>query len=288
MELFSAARLVLGATLVITASAPVFAQTPPVFAPSGPWAIKGDDGRCLLSRSFSDGADTLTVQFEGWPSLWNLEMSIADTHRGGRYVTGETDLRLADDKPPIAGRVFESFDSTDGVHRVHQGSVGRAEMPRIAAAGAVTFAPEAGHYVTIEMPKLGGAFAVLKQCEDALFASSGLPIEALAAMKTMPMQRDVDYTRQPVTMTRADAGDLEDVGFASITVSPAGAPTACNILHRAKSDVLNATLCEGMKHKFDPARDAAGRPVAGVVFVVERWQRGIHEMIRRRPMSLRD
>lgn len=273
MKVVNMARIALAALTAMASSSPSLAQTPPVFAPSGPWTVKGDDGRCLLSRSFSNGTDTLTVQIEGWPSFWNLEMSIADTHRGGGYVTGNTDLRPADDKPPITHRMFESFDSSDGIHRVHQGDVGWAELPRIAAAGALTVAPDGGHYVTIQMSRMVGAVAVLQQCEDALLANSGLPVEALAAMKTMPMQKDVDYTDLPVTAAKAKTGDLEDVGFASITVSATGKPMACNILHRAKSDVLNTALCEGMKHKFDPARDAAGKPVPGVVFVVERWNR---------------
>lgn len=215
------------------------------------------------------------MQIEAWPTFQNLEMSISDSHRTGKYVVDNSDLRFADSQPPIFNRSIESFDSTDGVHRVHHGSLGRPELARIAADGAVTLAPEAAHYITIQMPRLAGAAALLKQCEDALFATAGLPVGALAAMKTMPAELGIDYAKPPVTVTRAGNGDLEDVGFAGIIVSPAGIPTRCNILHRAKSDLLNAALCGGMKSKFDPARDASGHPVLGVAFVVKRWNRFI-------------
>lgn len=253
--------------------APSSAEPPAAFAPSGAWRISGDDGRCLLSRGFSDGTNAIAVQLEAWPTFGNLMLSVTDTNRLGTYVIGDTDLRFADGQPPVTHRMMESFDSTDGVHRVHQGTIDRKEVARIAEDGAVTLAPDGSRYVTLRIPKLAGAVAVLAQCENLLLASAGLSVDQIKAIRTMPLQRGIDYTRLPASIAQASKGDLEDVGFAAIVVSPAGRPTACNILHRAKSDVLNAELCEGMKAKFDPARDARGQPVIGIDFVLRRWER---------------
>ncbi len=268
-------------------AAPVSAEPPAAFAPSGAWRVSGDDGRCLLSRSFSDGTNAIAVQLEAWPSFINLMLSVTDTNRLGTYVIGDTDLRFADDKPPVTHRMMESFDSTDGLHRVHMGTIDRKEVARIADVGAVTLAPDGSHYISLQIPKLAGAVAVLAQCENLLLASAGLSVDQIKAMKTMPMQLGIDYTRLPASITQASKGDLEDVGFAGIVVSPAGRPTACNILHRAKSDVLNGELCEGMRAKFDPARNAQGQPVAGVVFVIRRWERFMRNGFMRDPQPLR-
>jgi hypothetical protein len=260
--------------LVGILATPLSAEPPALFAPTTPWAVNGDDGRCRLSRTFSDGARLIELTLEEMPLALNLRLSLRDTDRAGKYVLSDTDLRFDDSQPPVRKRMIESFDSIDGIHRVHAASIGRKELDRVSAAGALTLAPHGHDYVSLRMPNLAGALSVLNRCEDVVIGSAGLTPEQLRAIKTMAWPIVHGESKPPAYITHADKGDLEDIALAGVTVSPAGLPTDCKMIHRAKSSTLDGDLCaHALAQKYDPALDAQGHPITGIYFAVRTWQR---------------
>ena len=69
------------------------------------------------------------------------------------------------------------------------------------------------------------------------------------------------------------SGEEGRVGF-EISVDAKGAVTGCRVTESSGSAVLDSATCDAMRAmaRFAPARDAAGRPVAGVFKRATRWR----------------
>ncbi|BCA61696.1 hypothetical protein HMP09_0930 [Sphingomonas sp. HMP9] len=113
------------------------------------------------------------------------------------------------------------------------------------------------------------AFAVL-----ALFAG-GLPAEAAPERAEPKPLSELATLFGPDAYPPAAATMQEDgMVVAALAIDPQGAVTGCRIVTSSKSMSLDAATCRiitGRTTSFSPARDAAGRPVAGSYDLKVRW-----------------
>ena len=266
----------LAALAVTTAHAAPVSPNPAIaLTPSGKWAVEGNDGRCILSRGFTAGTDSLILTIEPLPLSSTIELSLKTTARVGAYIRKPSTLSSEDGRSPVAPEM-ESFDSTDGVHRVHRFSIRRLDLDSASAHGAMTVASAETGELHLTLPQLPQALAALDRCVRTIVDNVGLAPADVAKIAQPPKPPMMLFRVADGYATAAEQGDLEDEAVSRYLIDAKGVATACGVIHAAQSQSLNNGACTfmGMKgFNFSPARDTDGKPVSGLFFERNRWHR---------------
>lgn len=261
----------IAAILLEASSPPVYPVV--VYSPTGSWSVNGEDGRCVLTRSFITGADKLEFVLEALPAE-NLVFAVKDKGRTGVYSVSYTDIVFGADKRIASQRMIESFDSSDNKYRLHRGEIDREELTRAVGGGRIELSLNGSRNVRIEVPGLGAALTALYKCEDLTLSKAAAFVPGIENMKISPKLITVPEYSSPNFVRLSETGDLEDIAIGVLGVSPKGVPTSCVLVHRATSALLNDSVCKrGMKDRFSPAKNSEGKSVAGTYFITRRWDR---------------
>lgn len=260
----------LALTVLILAPSPMNASGPPPLLPAGKWAMSGENGRCILSRTFSEGSQPITLSIEPLPLDDRLDLIVKTRQRTGRVVGRWASIELGG--AVVKKRLF-SFDSSDGIHRVHRLEVVRNDLNHAGQSGMVRLAGLDDTGKTFALPGLGPALEVLHQCEQAIIENVGLSKEEIQAIERHAKEPQVLTGYGPKYYELSANGDLEDVAISRYIVSSDGKAGNCGIIHAAKSDWLNQRACSGWPEKFRPATDRNGKKVRGLYFERIRWMR---------------
>lgn len=237
------------------------------FAPIGKWTLAGEDGRCTLSRNFSNGGANVTLVFEPLPRTGKLDVNLH---------SGESGTAFARARGSIDGgksRDLEAFATAGDSHRIDRLNAERADFA--AAAANDTFVLNLPtRRMTFSIPKFANALAALDGCERALSENVGLSAAEVAAIAREAAFPQMLYRVYDGYQRDAAAADLEDEARARYIVASDGAVIECGLTHKAKDERLNRQSCGLLSGpKFTAARDAAGKPVKGIIFERSRWNR---------------
>jgi len=257
-------------------AAPV-GPNPPAIAltPSGKWTVEGNDGRCILSHGFTASAETVTLAIEPLPLSPTIELSLKTTSRVGAYVRKPSSLDFDDGQSPLAPDM-ESFDSTDGIHRVHRVSIRRVDLDRASTHGTMTVTSAETGELQLTLPQAPQALAALDRCVRTIIDNVGLAPSDAAKIAQPPKPPVMLFRVAEGYARNAEQGDLEDEAVSRYLIDAKGVATACGVIHAAQSQFLNNGTCTFMAMKgfnFSPARDAAGKPVNGLFFERNRFRR---------------
>jgi hypothetical protein len=253
---------------------PPAAQAPPPQAPR--WHVDGGGDRCLLTRPF-DAATTVILRV--FPLSGDYELMLARADWPGSAA------RVADGATIVLSPDMKRFERRGAV--VPLGAeVGKAIAfgglpPDFVSALAVakTLSVAAGGRALAELPVPGSAKAALdalRQCEAVKAVDWGADPAAFQPGGALP---------KPV----GDPGkwlDIRDIGAPNtwsafgagaafrLVVGPAGTVERCDVLEASLNSALRANGCKSLTAhaRYEPARDAQGRPVRAVLVYSTSYQ----------------
>jgi hypothetical protein len=275
-------KLVFGcAAACLVAASAAEAQDATVFRPAGGWTADYGDDYCRLIRTYSDGHDEVSLAFErtqpGAPMRLIMVGDGIKTFRGAdqigfaftpagnaaksRYVRSET----AD------GKQYLNYDPD--THAAYTFTPGAPPPPydrtaeQTTAGGITGLALNEGltDPVRFETGSLKAPITALQACADDLLSEWGLDP---AKHKTMTAPAMLAPGGDPVlpqgTIPFGEFGKLGGgANQVRLTIGADGKPTACTIYSPTLAQNLNERICSlAMKASFQPAKDAAGQPMA--------------------------
>lgn len=269
--------------LALASAAQAQAQAgPSVFRPAGNWTADFGDDYCRLSRSFTDGKDTVSLALERLkPGAQTGLILVGDgikAFRGADQI-GYTLLPGQAERSalPVRSR------TADGKQYLNLGTVtltpftppapGTPPAPppmydraaeQAAGKGITAIALTKGMTTParIETGELGAPIQVLQECADDLVKSWGVDPKSTAAM---PVGGGAGWLPQgtiPYYDFAKMAGGANQV---RLMIDAAGKPTKCAIYQPTLGAALNDKICSLLmaNGKFMPAKNAAGEAVAG-------------------------
>jgi len=276
-------------TLATLAAAPVAqAQEAAPFRLSSQWAVDFGDDYCRLAGNFSNGKDEIALAMERiQPGAFLRLMLAGDAIRPFRRAT-ELGYHFEPSGASQKSAYFKT-QSPDGTEYLFLDNLtlapvvftppapGQPPAPpplysrqgeQDTARGISAFRIDEGlvNPVRIETGQLRAAIAVLQECADDLVKSWGLDAEK---HKTLTVPAIPNFSPEgwlpqgmiPFGEFGKFAGNANQV---RMLIDANGKPTACTIHTPRLDEALNERICSTLMQKasFQPAKDAAGAPMA--------------------------
>ncbi len=278
-----------GLTLAPVAQAQ--AQGEAVFRGSGGWTADYGDDYCRLIRNFTDGTRTMSLALERLQPGDRVRLiAVGDgmrPFRGAEQIayqflpTGASGKARYVRSDTADGKQLVSFDPVTLAQPAPftppaPGTAPAAPPPysrtdELAAARAITgvlLTEGLTSPVRIETGSLGAAIGALQACADDLLKVWGLDPEKHKTMTAVAMLNpnpDGVLPRDTIPF-----GEFEKFGGGAnqvrLLIGADGKVTGCSIYSPRLSQTLNDRICALAKERatFQPAKDAAGQPMASV------------------------
>jgi len=259
------------AIVTALASLALSAEAPTMLEPKGPWVVDGEEGLCLLARSYDTPTGALTIGFEPVATQDRMEVLMKYPATGNDYIRrGQATLTLLPENVPVSAS-FSSFMAGKG-RRSLRLSVSRSVYDNMPKATALSISADKSFVLALRNP--GGAVAALQKCETALLQHWGIDSVALAAAKTPAHIADVVKWFTPSAYPKdALAHHFSGRVVAILSVNELGTVQNCRVVVSSRNDSLDQGTCGiVMRHqRISPALDAAGKPVASWLILPVRW-----------------
>jgi TonB family protein len=258
--------LALAAALVASPIAAAAQQQPPAPAaparPPGPWQVDWGQYYCSMIRRSEPGRPFHTA-FVMTPG--GTATGVTLVPEAGQQAPGDVDTLVL-----LPGGAPMHVSSNDDRRRERRITLIRYYgLPpgfRDALSGARELQLRHGDQVraTVPLGGIGNALASLRQCSATVSREWGLDEAALAALSRRPTTTNAlglevnDYPE--AALRTATQGQVT----ARVGVSAEGRATECAIVASSGSPAIDNTVCHVAmtRGRYDPALDAAGRPVA--------------------------
>jgi len=249
------------------------AAEPPVPTPPSAaaprWHVDGSGDRCILTRPL-DPATTVILRVLPLSGDYELMLARADWPAGTARVADGADIVL--------------FPQVDGFKRrgamvALGGELGKAVAfsglpPQFLTAfgAAKTLAVGAGGKQFVELPvpaSAKSAVEALRRCEEVKAVDWGADPAAFGPGGTLP--KPIGNTSK--WLDERDLGAVNtwrDFGAGAafrLTVGPDGKVEKCDVLEASPNSGLRANGCKSLiaHGRYEPAKDAAGKPVRSVL-----------------------
>lgn len=273
--------------LLATALVPVGARAEQagaiVLEPSSAWNATYEDGRCRLSRMFGSEGQQHALVFEQTAPEARFFMSVAGPAMAAindglplRLAFGpggaESDQTVAKERNPEFGAVLFLKDIDLRPADPAEVEVGAG----LAATGARIDVDAAAPLRQVSLTQgkqqlvfrtgpLAAPFGVLNDCTAHILSTWGIDPEAQRTAqrgtRLLDPQKAARKVRETYPLQSLMQGRGGVVGVA-ILVDDAGTPSECRVTNDSGDRTLNAVACEAlMKARYDPALDAAGKPM---------------------------
>jgi hypothetical protein len=276
--------LLAAAALLLAAPATQAQEAEIVFRPSGSWTADYGDDYCRLIRTFSDGQREMSLAFErlqpgafvrlivvgeGMRPFRNADQigyafQPSGSSGKARYVRSET----PDGKP------FVSFDPVTLAPLAFTPGVPPPLYDRAkeldAARGITGFLLTEGLIspVRVETGSLRAPVEALQACADDLLTVWGLDADKHKTMTALPVM--IPNPQGVLPQGTVPFGEFGKLGGGAnqvrLLIGADGKVTGCAIYSPSLSETLNTRICElaSQRAAFEPAKDAAGQPMASV------------------------
>jgi hypothetical protein len=269
------------------------AASPPVRAlePSSQWVLDYAEERCTLTRNFGSGENSLLLQIDSFGSWNGFRMTLigkavpranVPSGKGGFRLTRDEKSRDAalllgiagKDKLPAASFTVEfvpSVDLRDWQRLSDEEKAAyavRVEQPQSSfdrSVETIWVAFGRGKPVDLHVGSMAGPLAAMRACVDDLYKSWKLdPV----------VQRSLSRLARPLPSTvrhvQADYPGAPLMNGASafvpvrLLVDADGRAGSCVVQSATPDAPFRQAVCDNLAGKFEPARDAAGKPVASM------------------------
>lgn len=125
--------------------------------------------------------------------------------------------------------------------------------------------------VVLQTGPLDQLFAVMRTCTDDLATNWGLDAEKIRHWQQSPKAQTDSWRKAAGAITHDSPAKAASMGNMAILrvrqiVDEQGVPGECTLLRATKGDDFGRNVCRNLSQvRFDPAIDADGQPMAGVV-----------------------
>lgn len=262
---------------------------------TSPWNMHYADDGCQLLRQFGTGADRVILSLERYEPTSGFRVTLAGRplasaqnkeHVALRFGPDSTGSRmkitvgnLGEFEPALFGETsLYDDDSTEAIARRAEeqnglpparmtwGQIAEQENARAKAIPWIAVDLTKSRRVVLETGNLQQPLSALRACTDNLVKSWGLDPVEQATLASPPVPRTnpgkwigtYDY---PVEMSRQGKQALIQV---RLMVDANGDVSSCHIQQSTRLKAFDDLTCKVLtkRAKFEPARDAAGKPVA--------------------------
>lgn len=282
---------VLGLACYAVIPAPLLAKEPLRLAPSSKWHVNYGKDSCRLARSFGTGDDEVLLTLDRFQPGPMIYLTLIGRPVGVRGTTREMTLQfgpvepkqersfsvgsLSGGKPAvIVDRSLLFVDGGpewNGTDTVQPPEERGRKLPAIDPAryASVTYLAvdiRGKRPLVLETGSIVAAEAVLAACTDDLLSGWGIDVAAHRSLSRFatPKGSPGDWlTSNDYPMTMLFGGNQANVDFRLI-VDETGKPKSCHIQQSTRPEAFDSAVCKGIMRRaaFEPALDAAGKPVA--------------------------
>lgn len=263
-------RFPLLALAALSTATPALAAPAHVATPAAPWEASSEGGVCRVQRSFEAGGKPHLIILEqnapgpavgialAGPSLGDLRsdsplrVSFAADHGGFDKKARIEPNREYGNVAILQGVWLDTNkpDPTAGGGRIDTATAEGVEQITVSQGGdAVTFATGS----------LANAARDLNDCTAQIMRGWGLDPLAQYALSQAVTADEAKFEYPRIAARNLRSGPVEAVAL----VDAAGKATDCRIIISSGHADIDAATCAAMtKARYNPARDAAGAPVA--------------------------
>lgn len=300
-------------SLLLSTPTPVVAKETLQLAPSSPWQINYSKDSCRLARVFGKDEQQILLTMDRFaPGEW-FYMVISGNpvtlHTSSRLISvqfgpeeaeqrldfkrGEQGLNVGEDEKPVTRPAIliasamrlaplTTAENTANKAALRKGDDSFEPSPisqdRKKAATYILFGKPLPAPLMIMTGSMAEPLAALQTCADELVSHWGVDVAALATQsrEIRPIGSPgkwLDNYDYPIKM--AMYGEEAIVHF-RLSVGADGKPTACHIQQSTRPAEFDDAVCAGIMKsaQFEPALDAAGKPIASYYLNTVRFQMG--------------
>jgi TonB family protein len=236
-----------------------------VLKPTANWVLDYRDDQCLASRDYGSADRPVTLGIRPAPNGESYELLVARPRAGPDFATemkGSVDFGHG----PIRAWIL-NYAGKNAKISVFQFRISAADMEQAKSATEVTFRPERALDMTFALRSMPALLKGLQDCTADLERYWNMNGEKDGHIKT-PAKGDVraifsadDYPGE--ALQRHQEGNSRFL----LLVDEKGSVAGCHVLQPSGVPVLDAMGCQVIREraKFQPARDAQGKPVRSTV-----------------------
>lgn len=295
-------RKIIAALIIIAAATPALAQSgkePLVLKPSSAWHVDYADDRCRLAREFGVGDEQTYLFFDRYGPNEYFRLTLAGKPVKTSVEKGDAELRFGPAEgeqkilffngylgtvpaliiannmrvAPATAAEFDAATKSDDDEWIDFAPIGevRHKAIKYLKVGKPLKRP-----VTLETGSMRGPLVALDKCIDNLMTTWGIDTEKHKTLsrKVRPQQSPGRWVvSDDYPMDMLVSGQPAIVEF-RLSVGPDGKPTACHIQSTTRPKKFDDAVCNSVmrRARFDPALDAAGKPLASFYRNTVRFQ----------------
>ena len=263
--------------MIIAAIVAILAQaaTPaPALPPSGKWVIEGENNMCALLHGYGAEKPDVTLGIRPWPIGGGVDILLFTKSIDPDPTGGSAHLTI--DAATSMDGYYQSYALAGHNMRLATLGVSGGSADAFVSAKQITVSLDRGRPITVSVPDSKAAFAALANCNTVLLKSLGIdPAWAHnVAVPAEPIGSQRGWFSPDDYPTTALRGGAQGTSSLLITVGVDGRVSHCSNFGSAGNADIDAAACDAIRKRgrYQPARDAQGKPVVSYLTLRTRWQ----------------
>ena len=258
--------------MMATTSPPANAAKPQIFTPESPWAIDFASKSCVLTRTFSKGAESINLRFKLVAPGTFGTLTVIGHPFGGISYSSNFRIRVGTNQPALLqnGWLLIRTPAADGkpipgvlvryVNLSNQGTHSDATGTPVEAAKLAFQWDE--QTLEVQLGRMDPVLGALTKCTDNLMQSWGYDptVQNTLSRKPAINGNPSNWIYFPETTKNTSKQTKLQV---RVDIDEAGEPITCEPLDADEVPDLANSACAQLLKKahFHPALDKAGNPV---------------------------
>ncbi len=253
--------------MILSMLAAATAATAMPLEPTGKWVVRAEESLCLLERTYGTGPTAVTLVFQPWLDLPNMEMFVLAADASTRQYVGTHRMRVNDE--PYTGSYLSVFAARPKIR-----------ITRLGAQRAMLEGLKDGDVIAIDAKPISQSFrivrpdaarAALAQCVAVLMKEWGIDPDRNARIKAQLEGNPAAYFGEDAYPKEALERGAQGRVVALLTVDDRGAVSGCRILSSAGLTLNDGTCKAALRVRFRPARGHDDKPIASTYILPVRW-----------------
>jgi hypothetical protein len=270
-------------------AAPAAAAEPLRLSPRTDWVLDYADERCSLHLGLGDGDQALNLRIDWFgPRSAHRFLLVGENVPNVNTATSDIQFRFTPDAEPReamalngefrdlpavsfaasfvplgSGPDWERLSATERMQLSAMPKPAQPDFEKTVRSLEVRFAN--GTEIVLDLGSMAKPLEALRACMDNLVSVWGLDpaVQNSLARLAVPKPSTIRRVQRRYPTPRQSAGVNAFVPV-RVMLDAAGEVTACVVQSEGIDEAFTDAVCDGLARGYEPARDAAGRPVASV------------------------